>query len=75
MDSCNLNKIQVKINLGIAENILKALKRRESIDGKPYCPCRPQSKSDDDICPCVNMRTNNECCCGLFLFKGGDEVC
>lgn len=57
----------MKINLKNAEAIIKALKRREEIDKQPYCPCKPQSKSEDDICPCRDMRENNKCCCGLFI--------
>lgn len=63
--------MKAKINLENAENIVRALKRRAEHDelSRPLCPCKPQSNSDDDVCPCLNMRTNNECCCGLFIFE------
>jgi len=57
----------VKINLKIADKIITALRRREELDGAPFCPCKPQSKSTSDICPCLNFRTSGECCCNLFV--------
>ena len=59
----------MKINLDNAENIVKALKRRREIDKEPYCPCKPQSTSAQDVCPCFDARINEKCCCGLFVFE------
>lgn len=60
--------MRMKINLKNAGAIIKALKRREDIDGEAFCPCRPNSTDEKDICPCFDARLNDKCECGLFVF-------
>jgi len=59
----------MRINLENAEEIIKAMKRRQEVDGKPYCPCKAQSTDENDVCPCFDARINEKCCCGLFTFE------
>ena len=39
------------------------IKRLEIKNG--YCPCNPAT-TDDYLCPCLKMRIDGKCCCGLY---------
>lgn len=34
-------------------------------DNNGYCPCKIV-KSEENICPCLDYRTNKYCCCNLY---------
>jgi ferredoxin-thioredoxin reductase catalytic subunit len=40
--------------------------KQEIIDNNGYCPCLIE-KSENSKCPCINMRKDNECICGLYI--------
>ena len=40
------------------------IKRLEIKNG--HCPCNPAT-TDDYKCPCLKMRTEGKCCCGLYI--------
>lgn len=40
------------------------IKRLEIKNG--YCPCNPAT-TDDYKCPCLKMRIDGKCCCGLYI--------
>lgn len=54
---------------------VRNLKKRIK-DNSGYCPCQ-LVKNKDTKCPCLEFRTTNYCCCGLYIvdptYEEGNE--
>lgn len=59
-----ITEFAIARNLKISDNCEKIVERICIREG--HCPCQIEI-NDDTICPCIKIRTNNECCCGLFI--------
>ena len=61
----------------LVENIVRALLKKEKIEGCRYCPCRVAKgdKEEDKkiICPCIyhldEVKQKGQCICRLFVAK------
>lgn len=51
------------------EKIVEVIKKRLSLnDG--YCPCNQvDTPKEDTKCPCLKYRTEQKCCCTLYVIK------
>ena len=47
--------------------ILKGLEKK-----KGYCPCKIP-KTQDNLCPCIELQTEGTCTCGLFVAQNYDD--
>jgi len=47
------------------ETVKNAIIKRLAIK-EGYCPCNPAT-TEDYKCPCLKMRTEGKCCCGLYI--------
>lgn len=45
--------------------IIPGLEARKESFGARYCPCKIQ-KVVENVCPCVELRLDGTCTCGLF---------
>ena len=51
---------------------MQVLRRCLMNDG--YCPCGPEH-DEDHLCPCSDLRKNDECHCGLYVKKEQTWLC
>lgn len=69
------NNFRLNPNRTIVENIVKALLKKEKLNGCRYCPCRVMTgdseKDKKIICPCAyhtsEVKDKGQCICRLFV--------
>lgn len=54
------------VNKEFEECILEGLEAKKAKFGARYCPCKVDNVVSN-VCPCVEMRTDGHCHCGLFV--------
>ena len=55
-------KSKINPNKEIVKTIKDGLKKKNG-----HCPCLIEM-SEDTKCPCLKMRKEHKCCCGLYIF-------
>lgn len=53
------------VNNEIEDVIHEGLERKKQLFGVRYCPCKLVN-AIENVCPCVEFRTEGFCHCGLF---------
>lgn len=58
------------VNEELRSLVVEGLQKNIAKYGAPYCPCKVQ-RVDENICPCLEFRTQGICECGLYEVKKG----
>lgn len=57
----------IDIKLNPDKKLVQEIKENIKLNNG-YCPCKI-IKSLDNICPCIDLRVNKNCNCGLYIIE------
>ncbi len=58
---------QLTSDENVLTNIKCMLLKNNDEFGDFYCPCKIDKTDTNNICPCIDIKENDKCHCGLFV--------